>query len=267
MAELFTPEYGPNGFPRLEVADRDFMQALRNCGIAQVGYDALDVPSRLATPDDPVDAIAAELRDIAATSNQVPYAEGVGLALGQTLFKNEFGEAGYPDVFVAMVDPETGRITPGEFHPYVNFTIHGEEQDSQATIPAVDEPGIWAKHACLSTGPISPIAITASEFRYTTWAPTWQRIDGEAQGMPGAVLDHEHRHNQGLLKALGRGVLVTKCVPVGRLEMSRKLSPEEAKTQWPLGYMPEHLVKIFDPINPHRLVELQDSTYVLPRDR
>ncbi len=267
MTELFTPEYGPDGFPRLEVADRDFMQGLRDCGIAQVGYDALDVPARLATPDDPVRAIVAELRDIEAKARQVPYAAGVGLSLGQTLFKQEFGAGGYPSVFIAMVDPETGEITPGEFHTYVNFTIHGEEQDPQATIPEVDDLGVWVKHGCSSTGPVSPIAITAAEFRFTTWTPTWRRIDGEARDMAAALLDHEHRHNQGLLKALGRGVLVTKCVPVEKLEMSRQLSAEEAKTRWPLGYTPDQLGRIFDPANPHQLVELQPSAYILPSQR
>ena len=266
---LVESAYGSDGYPLLGPEDQEFMQALRNCGIGQIGYDELGRAARPATPDDPIDEIVKELTEIATNANKIPGAIGAGLALGQTLYKDQFGPEGYPDVFVAKVDPTTGKFAK-EFHSFINCTILGEEGAPQATIPEIDDPtGFWAKHACLSTGDVSPIAATAPQLGYETWTPEWRRIVGLAQGMAGAVLDHESRHNDGLLKLLGQGVVLVNSVRFTRLDESRDISARDAAAPdgWSPRYSPSQIAQISAKDSPHRLVELQPSTYVLPRDR
>jgi len=235
MPQLFVPEYTPDGYPRLDQEDIHYMQQAQRCGVISIGYPSLEVPAEPVTVDDDLAKNLKLLEFIVKkdVERKVPQSRPLGIAAAQTVIRN-YDNNTPKDIFLAKIDPEVpGGKLIDEYVPFINFTVKTVSKKLQQ-----------AKHGCLSTGPLSPIVATPYTFTFRALDRHRQPFSGRLTGMPAAVAWHEYMHNKGQLMVDQPNVSVVNCVPRRHLELSRTLSVEQSRRDWPLRYTAEQVAAI-----------------------
>lgn len=230
---LFTPEYAADGYPLLDEQDFALAETARNAGVLLVGDE------RLARPTLPVEeqhryVVDSYIDDLKATINQIsqpPHVMPVGIAMGQTALHEIDGFA--LDIFLAKIHPEHPDKVMDDFYEYLNFEVTGQSEEE-----------IEVKHGCLSTAALSPIAATPETITFRAFDRRMNRMEGYFTGFAAAIAWHEYMHNRGNLMVNQPGVSVVNCVPQRYIELSRPLSPAEARARWPLRYTPRQVEEI-----------------------
>lgn len=238
MSELFVPEYAADGYPRLDQADVDYLQGIKDAGVLVVGDQRLFDPVVPVTAEHDVDRFIEELYEVADRAAALPLSSPLGVAAGQTAIRTSQGET--PDIFLAKIDPnpDGGKLTD-VLVPFINFTV--EEQSDEL---------LEAKHGCLTTGPLSPIVATPKSIVFRALDRNLNEISGRLTGFPSAVAWHEDKHNERELMVNQPNLAVVNCVPQRHIEQSRALSTEQSKTMWPLRYTAEQIAAILSGKHP-----------------